>query len=86
MIGERIRERRKALGLTQERLARAADIPTRVLTALERGETTDPRISTVAKLAKVLGCTTDCLIVEEAAPAPPDPKRGRKPGKGGPTR
>jgi transcriptional regulator with XRE-family HTH domain len=64
MIGERVKEKRKALGITQERLARNADMPSRVVSSLERGETTDPRMSTVAALAKALGCTTDYLIFE----------------------
>jgi len=61
-IGENVKKRRKAAGLTQERLARATDMSLRVVTSLEQGEVTDPRASTLMALAKALGCGVDDLL------------------------
>jgi len=53
---------RKEKGLTQERLAREANISYHTLIKLESGGIEDPRISTVIKLANALGVRIDELI------------------------
>ncbi|GBE06556.1 anaerobic benzoate catabolism transcriptional regulator [bacterium BMS3Abin10] len=53
---------RKEKGLTQERLARNADISFHTLVKIEGGGIKNPRIETVMKLAKALGVKTDDLL------------------------
>jgi transcriptional regulator with XRE-family HTH domain len=50
-LGKRIREVRKAQGLSQEHLARRADISLNVLNRIETAAVTDPHYSTLTKLA-----------------------------------
>jgi transcriptional regulator with XRE-family HTH domain len=66
-IGQRIRDVRKAAGLTQEALARRADISLNVLNRIERGAVTDPHYSTLNKLADGLGVSVGELIGERHA-------------------
>ena len=57
---QRLRELREAAGMTQEALARAPDLSLLPLRELERGGM-DPSWSTVQRLAKTLGLSTDAL-------------------------
>ena len=67
-IGTRIRAARKAQGLTQEALARRADMSLNGLTQLEKGLRTDPHYSTLSKVAAGLGMSVAELVGEEPAP------------------
>lgn len=49
-------------GLTQEELAEKADMPYQTLIMLEYGKRTDPRLSTVIKLAKAFKLSLDEFI------------------------
>jgi transcriptional regulator with XRE-family HTH domain len=74
-IGKRVRARRKELNLTQEALARRADVSHNLINRIERGETRDPHVSTLAVIADALGVPVSELL-EEAVPlaqAPPSP-------------
>lgn len=62
-LGERIRRLRSSAGLTQEALARAADIGRVTLVRLEKGEQT-PRFKTLDAIAKALGIRVSELLVE----------------------
>jgi transcriptional regulator with XRE-family HTH domain len=62
-LGERIRELRESAGLTQEALARAANIGRVTLVRLEKGEQT-PRFKTLDAIAKALGIRVPELLVE----------------------
>jgi transcriptional regulator with XRE-family HTH domain len=62
MIGNNIRRIRKQKKLTQERLARQADISLNTLTKIESGFAKAPNIKTVAKIARVLNVSVDELI------------------------
>ena len=62
-LGERIRHFRESAGLTQEGLARAADIGRVTLVRLEKGEQT-PRFKTLDAIAKALGIPVSELLVE----------------------
>jgi y4mF family transcriptional regulator len=53
-IGQTIRGRRKALGITQPHLAELANISVNTLYKIERGEA-NPTLETIIKLADVLG-------------------------------
>jgi len=84
-LAARVKRLREAAGLSQQALAMAAGLSISVVTQLEQGAKADPRISTVAALARALGVKVDDLINDQAAPEPsgekPAPKkttRGRK--------
>ncbi|MFA5199357.1 MAG: helix-turn-helix transcriptional regulator [Candidatus Omnitrophota bacterium] len=63
MIGENIRYRRIKAGLSQEKLARLANISLNTLTKIESGFAKRPTIQTVAKLAKALKVSLDDLVI-----------------------
>ena len=62
-LGERIRHYRDSAGLTQEALARAADIGRVTLVRLEKGEQT-PRFKTLEAISQALGIRVPELLVE----------------------
>ena len=62
MIGKNIRKLRKEKGLSQEKLARSADISLNTLTKLESGFATKPTIQTVKKIADALAVPIDKLV------------------------
>jgi len=53
---------RKEKGLTQEGLARKANISYHTLIKLESGGIKNPKADTILKLAEALGITTDKLL------------------------
>jgi len=53
---------RREKGLTQEGLARKADISFHTVVMLESGGIKNPKIDTVVKLAKALGVSIDKLL------------------------
>jgi len=61
-IGDKIRQLRNKQGLTQDELARKADLPYTTLTKIETNVITKPSIQTVIKIAKGLGITIDDLV------------------------
>ncbi len=61
-IGDKIKRIRNKKGLTQDALARKADIPYTTLTKIESNVIKKPTIQTVAKIAKGLGVSIDDLI------------------------
>ena len=62
-IGERIRQYRESAGLTQEALARAAEIGRVTLVRLENGEQS-PRFKTLKAVADALGVDAPDLLVQ----------------------
>jgi len=73
-IAERVRVYREQRGLSQRGLARAAGVGAVLVTKLESEAISDPRISTLRKLAKALDVTVAELIGE----AKPVRKRARR--------
>ena len=69
-IAERLKEARKRAGLSQEEVARRADIGVFSVSRLERGEVTDPHISTLENLAHALGVSVLYLYAGEEGEAP----------------
>jgi len=53
---------RKAKGLSQERLARLADVANNTLIKMESGENKNPTLETLKKVAKALEVSVDELI------------------------
>jgi len=62
MLAENIKKSRKKLKLTQEGLARKADISYSTVIKLESGEIADPRMETLKKLANALNISIDDLV------------------------
>ncbi|TRZ48800.1 XRE family transcriptional regulator [bacterium] len=62
MIGANLRNLRKKKGLSQEKLARRADISLNTLTKIESGYAKKPTIQTVVKIANALGVSVDTLV------------------------
>ena len=57
----RMRQKR---GLTQEEVARRSGLATATISKLEEGKSTDPKMSTVFKLAVALECTLDRFFAQ----------------------
>lgn len=64
MFAKRIRELRRKKGLSQEKLARLANISFITVVKIESGESRHPTIQTMAGIAKALGISLDELIRE----------------------
>ncbi len=62
MLGERIRKFRIKKGLSQERLARLADVSYNTIVKIESGASNNPTIQTLSGIAKVLEVTVDELL------------------------
>lgn len=62
MIGDNIRKYRKKKGLSQDNLARAANIPYTTLTKIESNVVKKPSVQNVAKIAKALDVTIETLV------------------------
>ncbi|MDD9986323.1 MAG: helix-turn-helix transcriptional regulator [Spirochaetaceae bacterium] len=75
-LGERLRAVRDSAGLTQEELARAADIGRVTLVRLENGEQT-PRVNTLTAIAEALGKRVSDLLVEPESLFAADARIGR---------
>ena len=62
MLGENIKTARKRQKLTQDKLARLADIPYTTLTKIETGVIKKPSVFVIAKIAKVLNISLEALL------------------------
>lgn len=61
-ISENIKKARAKLGLTQDDLAKKADIKYTTLTKVESGVVNKPSVQTMAKIAKALGVSIEDLL------------------------
>jgi len=61
-ITKNLRKLRKAKGLSQEKLARLADVANNTIIKIEAGKNKNPTIGTVQKIAKALGVSIEDLI------------------------
>jgi transcriptional regulator with XRE-family HTH domain len=68
-MGAVLREARENAGMTQKQLADRADMSVPVISRLERGDS-DPRVSTVRRIADATGASLDAIINGTAVPAP----------------
>ncbi|MBL7130898.1 MAG: helix-turn-helix transcriptional regulator [Candidatus Omnitrophica bacterium] len=62
MLAKRIRELRNKKGLSQEKLARMADVSYNTIVKIESGESKNPTIQTMAGIARALGVSLDNLM------------------------
>jgi transcriptional regulator with XRE-family HTH domain len=83
-IGQRVRERRVAHGLSQENLAHAAGLSWGAIQRLEAGKIVDPHYSTLEGIAHTLG-TTVAELVGEKEPVPLDKALDQGPSEAGST-
>lgn len=63
-MGERIAERRKVMGLTQELLAERMDVSIQMISNLERGIKAI-KIDNLVRLSRILNVTTDYILTGE---------------------
>ena len=61
-IGKNIKKLRQALGLSQDRLSKQADVSYNSIIKLETGGITNPTIDTLQKIAKALEVSVDDLL------------------------
>ena len=61
-LAESLKRLRKAHGLTQQKLAQEAGVSLIVVTKVEQGFTKDPAMSSLVKIADVMGISIDELL------------------------
>ena len=61
-LSNNIKRLREAKGLSQEKLARLADVAHNTLIKMESGENKNPTLETLKKVAKALDVSVDDLI------------------------
>ena len=61
-IAKNIKKYRKERGLSQDKLARLADVAHATIIKIESGANKNPTIETLSKIAKALGVAVDDLI------------------------
>ena len=61
-VAKNVEERRKKLGISVDKLSKAANISLSALNKLRRGDSAYLRVETVYSLAKALGCYVDDLL------------------------
>jgi transcriptional regulator with XRE-family HTH domain len=61
-LANNIKKFREAKGLSQEKLARLADVANNTLIKMESGENQNPTLVTLKKVAKAFGVSVDDLI------------------------
>lgn len=63
-IGQKIRERRQSLGITQEFIANQLDVNPSHISNIECGRV-NPSLTALVKIANILHCSVDCFLCEE---------------------
>ena len=61
-LAKNIKKLRETKGLSQEKLARLADVANNTLIKMESGENQNPTLDTLKKVAKAFGVSVDDLI------------------------
>ena len=61
-LANNIKKLREAKGLSQEKLARLADVANNTLIKMESGENQNPTLDTLKKVSKALDVSVDDLI------------------------
>ena len=61
-LANNIKKLREAKGLSQEKLARLADVANNTLIKMDSGENQNPTLNSLKKVAKALGVSVDYLI------------------------
>ena len=66
-MGIKIREARKAVGMSQKELAIRAGLSRQTLSAIENNEQKKPTVRTLEKIAEALGVTIDRIFFADDA-------------------
>jgi len=61
-LSKNLRKLRDKKGLSQDKLAKLADIANNTIIKIEQGENVNPRLDTLKKIAKALDVSVDELI------------------------
>ena len=61
-LAKKVKQLREKLGLSQEKLARLADVSNNTIINIEAGKQDNPTIDTLKKVAKALGIPVEDLI------------------------
>lgn len=61
-IAQNIKEKRKQIGLSQDKLSKLASVAYNTVVKIESGENPNPTIDTLRKIAKALNVGVDDLI------------------------
>lgn len=61
-IAKNIRQQRKKLGLSQDKLSKLAEVAYNTIVKIESGENPNPTIETLKKIAKALNTNIDNII------------------------
>ena len=61
-VAKKVKQLREKLGLSQEKLARLADVSNNTIINIEAGKQDNPTIDTLKKVAKALGIPVEDLI------------------------
>ena len=64
MLAKRIRELRNKKGISQEKLARLADVSYNTIVKIEAGESKNPSFRTMSGIAKALNVSLDDLALK----------------------
>lgn len=80
-FGERLKQLRKDVGLSQDKLARAAGLSTSTVTKIEQ-QAIDPAWSTVEKLARALSVDCRAFTMEDAGQGEPATAKKTRKRKG----
>jgi XRE family transcriptional regulator of biofilm formation len=70
-LGDRVRKRRRALGLTAKALAKAAGVSTSYISQVERGHQKDPSLPALRRLADALSMDMHALLGAPPSTAQP---------------
>jgi len=65
-IGVRLRALRDSKKLTAKQLSASSGVPEKTIYRIERGEVSDPKLSTITKLINSLSCTANDLLMDES--------------------
>ncbi|OGZ45796.1 MAG: hypothetical protein A3C84_03290 [Candidatus Ryanbacteria bacterium RIFCSPHIGHO2_02_FULL_48_12] len=61
-LARNIKKYRLLVGISQDKLSKAANVTLHAITKIESGATLDPRVKTIKKIADALGRTVDELL------------------------
>jgi len=61
-IGETIKKYRQEKGISQDKLSKLADVAFHTVVKIESGDTPNPTIDTIKKIAAALGVSVDELL------------------------
>jgi transcriptional regulator with XRE-family HTH domain len=76
-LAARLKSLRDKAGMTQQQVATAAGLSMSLITQLEQGSKSDPRLSTLRALAGALGVSLDELTGDGGQAEKPKRKRGK---------